>query len=575
MFAVWAIVHGGPGVFATHKRVLIQLQGGWLIFGKKSYDYTQVRVFEDDSPTMLHMELRSGQMLKRRTMTFATQQDCERLYAEINAWLDAYGELVRENSAAATADSLTALASKFHSSDREGSETWRRVSVDEEEELSRAILATMTFLCSRIVRSPLLWSLFVLAMICVGLGMVQSMLLEIGTRSGSNWFPASCKVRGFVFTALEVQLAKYENAHTKDKTGVEMWRVTGAYNVTVKLNDGCDAMPDSQPTAQEMAETERAEEEEGFFIMRVSPPPPPPLPPPFPMPPAIPPSPPAPPPLAPPGSVVVTRPPAHHRLHVSLGTRHHRHKSPPPKSTHRKKDRCRKAEARADELRGPHVAYLKLVNMHDDFCYGPVGSTEEEATAYCAETWEVWFRQRYPVGSEPRCWVYEKHLTASDVHVQVVLTRGLPAVIIFYLTYWGAVVLACIWLAILGLQRVAESRGWLTSQAKPTLISAESQDILNLAGGMGLPGTRLAARMEQDYHDDQPVAGGVFANGAHDADSDAGSRRNSGQSDGSFGRGWMRFPMTRRRSKEVDLGGVTVRVSPEKLKGNTVRGGML
>mmetsp|Transcript_6663 Transcript_6663/g.17056 ORF Transcript_6663/g.17056 Transcript_6663/m.17056 type:complete len:326 (+) Transcript_6663:2-979(+) len=313
-----------------------------------------------------------------------------------------------------------------------------------------------------------------------------------------------------------------------------MWRVTGAYNVFVRLNDGCDSDPQFQPTAAEVEANARDETEGGFFIMELSPPPaaPPIL---GHMVPVLQPLPASVTPLTSAARVLerpagddqpeLTPPPAN--APIKLGTN-----ASSGSGDLQPIEACTREERHRAELRGPHVAYLNLVNAHDDYCYGPVGSTEQSATDYCAETWEVWFRHNYPIGSVHPCWVYEKRLSAADVHVQVVLSRRMPLIVISYLVYWGLVVLAILWLLVLAARSMLHRFG-LAAQRPPTMLNAESADILNLAGGMGLPGTKLAATIQEQYQVDDSRSGKQQqdSDGGVDIGGGLGQRRNSDDDD--------------------------------------------
>mmetsp|Transcript_15931 Transcript_15931/g.42905 ORF Transcript_15931/g.42905 Transcript_15931/m.42905 type:complete len:410 (+) Transcript_15931:98-1327(+) len=292
--------------------------------------------------------------------------------------------------------------------------------------------ANVTFdMCHRILYNPYIILVVFLAMVAMGMGMVGPMVVESEARTDGKWYPASCTIVNYVFSPKEEHLQAYDNPKTAMHKGADYWYFIGAFNVSVRFNDGCDGSPDHTPNALAEQRMQSEEVYAGSFERRLSPPPsavsgaPPPS---APVPVRSP-----PPALSPPDALdlppeLLSDSQSHMVPHRTL-----RHRSPDgPQAS----PGCTTEEARKDPMRGHHIAFYNLVLSEDDFCLGPVHMSEAEALRYCENTSGDWFHHRHRVAERLPCWIFEKHVSRDDLRAHVVLHRGLPTHIYIYLSYW-------------------------------------------------------------------------------------------------------------------------------------------
>mmetsp|Transcript_16478 Transcript_16478/g.50598 ORF Transcript_16478/g.50598 Transcript_16478/m.50598 type:complete len:662 (+) Transcript_16478:71-2056(+) len=504
------VISSGSGLFTHHQTARIRIEGDFLVVGRNVFDRTQVAIFEDESPLRLHLELRTGEVTKHKIVHFEDVEDTGELYTSVSDWL--YGPAESEDQ-----------SYQRHRGGDDG-EGWELSSEHEEEHLSRTVTRTLAYVLGRVARSPVMFTIFFISILSVGFGMVRDVAAEVNVRAGGTWHEASCTVEGFIFTARSVEVRTYENARMKNGTRSSMWRVTGAYNVTVRFDDGCDSDPRNLPNETEEEENTSEEYARGFFVIDVEeraeadeeakylPPPPAP---------SLPPR--GPPPTSPPlpsswptdrGTVVVFNASFSQLPGNSLSTT-----SPPPPplatppSLPGSPDAyCTYEERTRELLRGEHIAYERLIMQHEDRCYGPMGSTQPLALAHCEKTWRAWFRSVCHVGERAPCWVFTRSYDHGGTAVYVVLSRGVGMTIWLYISYWVMIAVALVWLVYLWVRRLAKrGAAWCTQRmeresrgeedAGTAGIDDDTADMFHLDGGVGLPGSEQA-RLTEDFYMD-------------------------------------------------------------------------
>jgi len=457
----------------------LDIVGEVLVLGGKRYDASRVELLPDESPVAFHLRLLSGTRWKTRQIVFGSEEERDEMEHAINVWLrraDAVAVEAGEEEAEEQeheedeedGDGVDGMASKYHraSARREALAAFETAA--EEQRFSRALAATGSYVCRRTFCRPAPLCVVVLAMGCLGLGMVNALAAEAAVRLGGKWFNATCDIHGYVFVAKEVRLRTYENARAKDHTGVSMWLVTGAYNATVRFGDGCDGDADHMPGLLEVLETVADEQDLGYAVVE-------------------------------PGDPSLVR----IGREVEASGAELRIRGDPPmvplpaaeavdigeeaedglpgddganaedSDADEDGDECTRAESRFDEVRGLHVAFHKLISHYDDHCIGPVGATESEAIARCTNTSGLWFRHRYLPEERRPCWLFahreRQHNGARQERVHVVLDWHLPALIVLYIAYWVALGVLVAWQGVLlfraGLERAGIFGGGAKAEA--------------------------------------------------------------------------------------------------------------
>lgn len=263
--------------------------------------------------------------------------------------------------------------------------------------------------------------------------------------------------------------------------------MTGAYNVTVRFNDGCDDLTAHVPDLLERVESAADERDLGYAILE-------------------------------PEDESLLALSGHdrrldERVHGAPEKRAHPASGPagadhaarrPARAEEIRNataaphavDKCTRAESKLDDVRGLHVAFHKLIMHYDDHCYGPIGASESAAISTCAATSRKWFRNRYARGETWPCWLFAHEERDADgdleERVHVVLDRRLPVLVSLYLAYWAVVIALIVWQAVLCCRVCLQRRGVL-APLKLTPMPSEGVDMLRLGDvtpGAGGPDDR-------------------------------------------------------------------------------------
>jgi hypothetical protein len=313
--------------------------------------------------------------------------------------------------------------------------------------------APMTAMASRLSRNPFLLGMSLIAATAVGSSMLRPLLREFHQRAGGSWYQASCLVDDYVFAPELRVLQQFVERDSDLHTGKTQWVFIAAYNVTVRLQDGCDGDSAHEPGPIEEQARERDEEEDGFFIYDDN-------------------------------AAAVDRvgadgtrndgtsgdgpwadgsadrtAPAGSHAHALEQLHTHPHTSPqrllsqgtaPPLPLPQRRDNqsatvaagaaappphCERIIPRNDHLRGKHVAYYYLTRELESYCQGPVDHTVEQALDFCVRHVHHWFKHMFPIGSARQCYLFEKPRALDDIEVHVVFDRRLPVSIYFYVAY--------------------------------------------------------------------------------------------------------------------------------------------
>lgn len=464
-------------------RVQVHFRDGIFVVGRRAYDQSQVGVRPTANPRRLRLQLQTGLSVRERTLAFESAAQCTQLHEAISRWLR--NELdYRESEDEEPADTML---------------RWEASRTQAEEELRTTMLLTMLVLCRRLFGSPAHFALFLLACICFGLGMVRHMLNDLWARQDGAWFAATCEIDREHFEAEAMQTVN---------SGV-LWKVVGTYEVTVLFMDGCDGGLWRSVAGEGAAGGAHGARKVSFFesfdisegdetpadVLDLD----------LELAPDLGPE------DAPPQAAAAARggrgpgargkgEPATAGLAQPRGAARPANASCSPEHN-----------AFLDLLRGDHVAYRRLVLDYDDFCYGPKGRNRSVALAHCNTTHGLWMQHRYPVGAHAPCYVFARPRGDGSLEAHVVMNRAIPWDVRVYLAYWCVLALFFVWLCALTVVRWLQRLG-LLPPSEDEALSAESKDMLSLAGGVGQPGSRLAAQVEGMYA--QSSVAGAGAGGA-------------------------------------------------------------
>lgn len=481
-------------------QVQAHFRDGVFVLGRRAYDQTQVSARRTDDPRRLHLRLRTGLNVRDKILQFDSPGQCAGLHAALTRWLSNEiddGESVEE------ADVML---------------QWEASRAQDEEQLRKTLFSTGLLLCRRLFRQPTSFAIFLLACVCLGLGMVHTTLNVLWARQNGTWYNATCQIDRQHFSA--------EAMHTVN-SGI-LWKIIGTYEVTVRFEDGCDDDKWRAVDGEGLEEGERVitwfesfdisedgqapsdvldldleqapdlDEDEGDVS----------------------------------GAGAASAAGAAHAAGKARGAgtmwapgrasgadRRLGMAVQVPNASARaqnatavsKNATAQAAAARAaaigcspehdtrlDQFRGEHVAYRRLVLDHDDFCYGPKGSNVSTALQHCNNTQAIWMHHRYHVGGRAPCYVFARTHTDGSVEAHVVMLKAIPWDVRCYIAYWALLTLFFLWLCVLLVVRCLEQRGLLRC-ARDEAITAESRDMLSLAGGIGQPGSALAAHVEGLY----------------------------------------------------------------------------
>jgi hypothetical protein len=485
----------GPPVLGLRRPMLVQFRDGLLILGRRSYDESQVTVWPIEHPLRLQLRLIEGSAVQNLTLSLATPEQSADFYTAVARWLSAQADEADEREDVANERMML---------------EWEISRTQEEEALRHTLVLTILVLCKRMFRTPAQFTVLLLVLACFGLGMVQAVWDEFEARNNGLWIDASCEIDSMHFS---IEFIYNPNLGP-------LWKVTGMYDVSVRFDDGCDdGLWQMAPPRHRSAimvkghgdgeivffESYDTTEDGSTFSEPDNP---------LQLEPDLPDD--EPDPLPPVMDESLVRPPSanHSGSYETCSFEHDR---------------------RLDPLRGEHVAYHRLVLGHNDFCYGPKGSNATVALAYCKNTQVIWFTHRYVNGTHTPCYIFKRAMEGGKVEAHVVLNKRIPLVTRAYIAYWLLLGLLLLWLVVLSLisclQRLELMAGWMSEK-----ITAESTDMLSLAGGVGQPGSELAAHVEQMYKQ-EAVAGTVTGRPsqlrAGRADRARDPRRRSGLSDAS------------------------------------------
>mmetsp|Transcript_26175 Transcript_26175/g.64642 ORF Transcript_26175/g.64642 Transcript_26175/m.64642 type:complete len:480 (+) Transcript_26175:3-1442(+) len=424
---------------------------GVLVLGRRAYDQTQVSAWRSSSSARLHLSLTTGTHVREKILVLDSPSQSEELHRAIMHWLSD-----GDDEESDTGEQML---------------SWEIARVEEEERLRVTLAVTLGLLFRRMLRDPVQFAIFLLACTCLGLGMVRDVWDVVYARQDGTWYDANCIIEHQHFDA--------EPLHTvnlKGNTGV-LWKVTGTYAVHVRFEDGCDdglwQLSNNIPfedlpevrffESYDISDSEQAVEDLSMldpeldwsaFLVKHGPEPPPTLP----------------------------------DLDVFLNGS----ETNPCPDDH---------DLNLDPLRGEHVAYRRLVLDHDDFCWGPQGSNRTTALLHCRNTQAIWLHRHQRIGSSMACFVFARLLDDGNVEAHVVTHKDLPWDIRMYLGYWMLLFTGVAWLLLLVGVKLLRRLGMLEAPEflEDEFITAESTDMLSLSGGVGQPGSALAASVEQMY----------------------------------------------------------------------------